>query len=534
MKTILFNGKIYVEKGIFKEALLIEDGIIQQIGSNEEILKNTGDQVVDLQQKTVIPGLNDSHLHLMSIGEAMSSCELNGATSIDDIIALGKAFLERNPNLEVLKGRGWNQDFFTTGEKRLLNRFDLDQISTDIPLVFERVCGHVAVGNTKALEMLHVDANTTVDGGVIELGRDGTPNGVFNENAVKLLLSILPPKDEDYIETQILKAADYALSVGITSVQSCDIMSNEYEKIVDVIHQISKSRKLKLRYSHQFNFQDIQYFKKYIETEYQTGIYDENFLSRGALKLFKDGSLGARTALMLNDYADAPGVKGVAALSDEQLQDLCDLATEHGIRVVTHAIGDGAVESVLNAYENTMKNGENSLRHGIVHCQITSQEQLDRITRLHIPVLFQPIFLDYDSTIVESRIGKDLTSTSYAFNTLYQSGTPISFGSDAPVENCNPFPNLYCAVTRMRLDGNPAGGFYPKECMSIEDAIDAYTMGSAFNEVKEDFKGRLKEGYVADLIVLDRDIFTVNPMEIKDITVEKTMVHGEFVYQKSN
>lgn len=237
---------------------------------------------------------------------------------------------------------------------------------------------------------------------------------------------------------------------------------------------------------------------------------------------------------MLNDYADAPGVKGVAALSDEQLQDLCDLATEHGIRVVTHAIGDGAVESVLNAYENTMKNGENSLRHGIVHCQITSQEQLDRITRLHIPVLFQPIFLDYDSTIVESRIGKDLTSTSYAFNTLYQSGTPISFGSDAPVENCNPFPNLYCAVTRMRLDGNPAGGFYPKECMSIEDAIDAYTMGSAFNEVKEDFKGRLKEGYVADLIVLDRDIFTVNPMEIKDITVEKTMVHGEFVYQKSN
>lgn len=265
MKTILFNGKIYVEKGIFKEALLIEDGIIQQIGSNEEILKNTGDQVVDLQQKTVIPGLNDSHLHLMSIGEAMSSCELNGATSIDDIIALGKAFLERNPNLEVLKGRGWNQDFFTTGEKRLLNRFDLDQISTDIPLVFERVCGHVAVGNTKALEMLHVDANTTVDGGVIELGRDGTPNGVFNENAVKLLLSILPPKDEDYIETQILKAADYALSVGITSVQSCDIMSNEYEKIVDVIHQISKSRKLKLRYSHQFNFQDIQYFKNILK-----------------------------------------------------------------------------------------------------------------------------------------------------------------------------------------------------------------------------------------------------------------------------
>jgi len=151
---------------------------------------------------------------------------------------------------------------------------------------------------------------------------------------------------------------------------------------------------------------------------------------------------------------------------------------------------------------------------------------------LNIPVMFQPIFLDYDIKIAEARVGKELSSTSYAFNSLYKLGAPISLGTDAPVEDCNPFPNIYCAVTRLGIDGEPTGGFYPNEKMELEDAIDAYTIGSAFNEFKEDFKGRLKPGYVADLIVLDMDIFTIDELRIKDIKVEKTMIDGEFVYKK--
>jgi len=532
LRTILINGKIYVEKSNFQQAIFIENGIIKEVGTNEKILKNNADNIIDLQGKTVLPGFNDSHMHLLGIGEFMSTCNLTSAKSIDDVIKLGRKFIKDNDNLTVLKGRGWNQDYFTTGEKRPLTRFDLDKISTEIPIVFTRVCGHVAVGNTKALEFLGIDENTTIEGGVIELGYDGKPNGIFNENAVNLLYSILPDKDDKLIEKDFIKAAEYALSLGITSVQSNDVSDDNYKNIFKIIHNLYDNNKLKLRYYPQFNFQNVDIFKEYLKTEFIKGLYDGKFLSKGSLKLFKDGSLGARTALMSKDYKDAPGTKGVEALSDEQLQALCDLATENGITVVTHAIGDAAVESVINAYEKTMKNGENPLRHGIVHCQITSMKQLERISKLNIPVIYQPIFLDYDMQIVEARVGKELASTSYAFNTLNKLGAPISFSTDAPVEDCNPFPNIYCAVTRQRLNGEPKGGFIPSEKMSIEDAIDAYTIGSAYNEFKENFKGRLKPGYAADLIVLDNDIFTVDESYIKDIKVEKTMIDGEFVFER--
>ncbi len=535
MRTILTNGKIYIEKDNFKEAILIEDGIIKQVGSNEELSHFSADRIINLEGKTVLPGFNDSHLHLSSIGAAMTSCNLTQAKSIDEIIKIGRDFLKDNENLGALHGRGWNQDYFITGEKRLLNRFDLDKISTEIPIVFDRVCGHVSVSNTKALEILGIDENTHVDGGTIELDEEGKPNGIFTENAIRLIQSIIPKKDNLQKEKEFLKAADYAISLGITSVQSCDIMDEESQCMFEIIHNIYDNKKTKLRYSHQFNYQNIDDFKNYLETEYLEGKYDEKFLSRGALKLFKDGSLGAKTALMLEDYKDAPGVKGVAALSSQQLQNLVDLATQYGIRVVTHAIGDSAVEDVINAYENTIKSGrnkDNHLRHGIVHCQISSMAQLNKIANLNIPVMYQPIFLDYDIQIVESRVGKELASTSYAFNTLYKLGAPISLGTDCPVEDCNPFPNIYCAVTRRRLNGTPEEGFNPREKMNLADVIDAYTIGSAFNEFKEDFKGRLMPGYVADLVVLDRDIFTIEEEEIKNIRIEKTMIDGQFIYEK--
>jgi hypothetical protein len=533
LKTILKNGKFYIEKKVFKEAVLIEDDIIRQVGSNEEILKNNADKLIDIEGKTVIPGLNDSHMHISLVGDAMTSCNLTSAKSIDDVIEIGKNFIRANPALTSLKGRGWNQDNFKEGEKRNLNRFDLDKISTDIPVVFERVCGHISSGNTKAMEVMRIDQNTRVDGGNIELGPDGRPSGVFNENATRLIGEAIPKKENQDRENEFLKAAFYAVSMGLTSIQSCDIMESDSQNMFDIIHNIYENGKTKIRYSHQYNFQKIEDFEKYLETEFKTGIYDEKYLSRGALKLFKDGSLGGRTALMLDPYHDQPDTKGVEALSDEQLQNLCDLAAKNNIRVVTHAIGDGAIESVINAYENTMKSLKNPLRHGIVHCQITSKEQLERIANLNIPVMYQPIFLDYDLKVVESRVGKELASTSYAFNTLKNLGAAISFGTDSPVEDLNPFNNIYCAATRQGMDLKPEGGFNPGEKMAVEDCIDAYTIGSAFNEFKEESKGRIKEGFLADLVVLDRDIFTVEHNEIKDIRAEKTMIGGQFVFERN-
>lgn len=535
MKTILKNAKIYVDKGIFQESMLVEDGIIREVGTNEYISGFEADKVIDLDGKTVLPGLNDSHMHLLSIGEAMSLCDLTQCGSIDNIIDVSRQFLSENTELDVLIGRGWNQDNFTEGEKRIMTRFDLDKISTDIPIVTKRVCEHVASLNSKALEMLGIDETTAIDGGEIITGSDGKPNGILTENAIALANPLIPEKTDADMEKTFSDAADYAVSVGLTSVQSNDVSNDNCEDVFRMLHNVYNSHKTKLRYDVQFHFLDAESLNRYLQTEFRTGTYDGKFLSKGALKLFKDGSLGGRTALMLNDYIDEPGTIGVDTLDDKQFDELCDIATSHGIRVITHAIGDGAIESVINAYEKTMNRSENKnnfLRHGIVHCQITNEEQLKRIADLNIAVMYQPIFLDYDTKILEQRVGKELSSTSYAFGTLNRLCAPISFGTDAPVEDCNPFPNIYCAVTRQRLDGTPAGGYNPAEKLCVEEAIDIYTIGSAYNEMKENFKGRLYKGYAADLIVLDKDIFTVDLEDIKNIRVNMTMIDGDIVFER--
>lgn len=452
MKTILRNGKIFIEKGQFQEAVLIENGLIKKSGTNIDILKETADKTIDLKGKTVLPGLNDSHLHLSLIGEAMSTCDLTSARSIDDIISLGREFIKDSPGINALKGRCWNQDYFTSGEVRALNRHDLDKISKEIPIVFDRVCCHLASSNTKAIELLNIDKDTKVHGGVIELDKDEMPKGIFKEYAVKFIKSVMPKKEDSQIEKELLKAMDYCISMGITSVGSCDIMNNDAEQMFRVIRKIYKEKKTRLRYSHQFNFQDIEGFKDYLETEFKNDNYDGMFLSKGSLKLFKDGSLGARTALLKEPYNDDKGTKGLDSLDDNRFKAMVELAAKNNIQVLTHAIGNAAVQSLIDVYGEVNRNNDNKLRHTIVHCQITSSDQLKRISEKNLSVSLQPIFLDYDIQTVEDRVGKSLASTSYAFNTLYNSDAKISLSTDAPIEDANPFPNIYCAVNRLRID----------------------------------------------------------------------------------
>ncbi len=530
MKTIIKNGKIYINKDQFAEALYIEDGIIKQIGNFEDLDQTNIDEIIDIKGKTMLPGLNDSHLHLVSLGEFILSCDLTTATSINEVIEKGKTYLDTH-SPHILIGRGWNQDFFVPTDNRMITKYDLDLISTEIPIIFSRVCGHVSVGNSKAIEMIGLNDTSYVDGGEILLGSDGKPNGIFTENAVYALYSIIPEKSSEILESDIERGMEYAISVGLTSVQSCDIMGTNSKMVFSTLHRMYREGKLKLRYGHQFNYQNIGDFREYLLTEHLTGIYDERFLSKGSLKLFKDGSLGARTALMSSPYADDPTTHGVAALSDDQLFEICNLATANNISIITHAIGDAAVESVIKAYESTFSDEINPLRHGIVHCQITTSDQIDRISKLRLSVMAQPIFLDYDMNIVKSRVGPELASTSYAFKSLLDSGAPLNLSTDAPVENCNPFPNIYSAVTRQAIKTPSGKCFLENEKLTVEEAIDAYTSGSAYNEFKEHFKGRLLPGYVADLIVLDQDIFTIEPAKIKDIKVTMTMIDGKIVYE---
>ena len=537
-QTVLYNGKVYQERGRFAQALLIEDGVIRMVGGNEEVLALAGPDCarIDCEGRTVLPGLNDSHMHLMLVGEGLASADINGCTSVEDMVARCKKFMAEHPEAcrHGIHSVGWNQDLFD--DRRIPTKADLDQISTEIPIVLERICGHIVTGNSKVIEMLGLTADSPqYAGGNFVLGPDGQPNGVFNENACHFAVETIPPYTIEDREKQVLAAMDYAVAHGLTSVQSNDMgcASYDYDNGFAMFHKLFDEGRGKLRYRHQVAFYTPDDFRKYIKGEYAHGKYAEGgWLQLGPLKLFKDGSLGARTATMRHEYLDDPGNFGVDVTPDPMMEEFCRLAAEAGIQVVTHVIGDDAIERTVSAYEKVMTNGRNPLRHGLVHCQITDLPLLRRIAKDDILALYQPIFLEYDLHAVESRCGKALSSTSYAFNTLGKLGGHISYGTDSPVEDCNPFPNIYSAVTRKDLEGQPEGGFYPQECVDVYTAVDAYTLGSAYAEFQEDVKGRLQGGYLADLIVLDKDIFTCDPMEIKDILPVLTMVGGEVVYRK--
>ena len=257
-----------------------------------------------------------------------------------------------------------------------------------------------------------------------------------------------------------------------------------------------------------------------------------NGLKIGPLKMFTDGSLGARTALMRQDYADAPGQRGIEILTQQELDELVRMADENGMQIAIHAIGDKANEMVLDSYQKVIGPEGNTHRHGIVHCQITDLPMLKRYQQMDVYAMVQPIFLHYDLHIVEDRVGKELAATSYAFHTMNQMGLHVSYGTDSPVEDMDPIQNLHCAVCRQDLKHFPAGGYVPEERVDIFQAVDDYTIGGAQNAFEENQKGRLQPGYLADLVMLDQDIFHVPSDKILDTQVLMTMVGGKVVYEK--
>ena len=487
----------------------------------------------------MIPGINDSHMHLLNVGMDFATAPITGVSSVDEMVERVKEFVRQNPETakQGIAGKGWNQDLFI-GEKRMPGRYDLDRISTEVPVVLQRICGHVAAANSKAIELLGLDQKMRhVDGGTIETDENGMPTGIFTENAMELVNGLIPKYTLEDDKRMFLNAAEYAVAHGITSVQSNDV-GNAFISRDDtfrMLHEIYDEGLCPLRYRHQACIQSLEEFRECVGNgEFKHGVYkDPKRLALGPLKLFKDGSLGGRTAAMRKEYQDDPGNRGVECITKEEMDEFCRLADAAGIQVVTHVIGDRAIEDVIESYEKVLHDGKNPLRHALIHCQITDREMMERIAGDDILICYQPIFLDYDMHVVTDRCGEELSSTSYAFGTAKKLGIHVSYGTDSPVEDCNPFPNLYSAVTRRDQKGWPEGGFFPEERVDIEDAVDAYTIGSAYNEFAEDFKGRLKPGYLADMAVLDTDIFTCRPKEIRTILPVMTIVDGQIVYRKT-
>lgn len=542
-RTLLYNGKVYVSRGHFEEAVLVVDGVISAVGKSEDLLALAGQsaELRDCSGRTVIPGLNDTHMHLMQFAQARKQAQIMGATSIGELIDICRRFAEEHPERVTggLLAGGWNQDCFTDSS-RLPDRHDLDQISTEYPVMLIRACYHISAVNTRLLDMLNVTEDPRFSESDYGVDADGRPNGILYENGSNIAQSLMEDLTSGNMRQDVLDAMDYCVSRGVTSMHSNDAGSSVMDRqgVFDFFHEIYDSGEGKLRYRHQVCFGTPEEFRECLETgEYAH--WDElypagSWLTLGPLKLFKDGSLGARTALMTGGYVGDPDNHGLEGVSDEDLDQFCRLARDHGVQIVTHAIGDEAIRRTVRSYRNGFEGGRNVLRFAVNHCQITDRAILDQIARDDILVLAQPIFLNYDMHIAEDLVGRELASTSYAWSTLQQSGVHVSYGTDCPVEDCDPFQNIYMAVTRKDLSGYPEGGYFPQECVDVETAVDAYTLESAYAEFMENVKGRIQPGFLADMVVLDRDIFTVDPDEIKDISPVMTMVGGKVVYDRQD
>ena len=545
MKTALINGKIYLEREEFAESVLVEDGTIKAVGTSEEILDNleqseNPNKIIDLNGATVIPGLNDSHMHITHIAEYMTQPDTVGASSIENLIDRCKRFAEENPAVTArcIASTGWNQDFFVEGERRMPTRHDLDRISTEVPVVLTRICGHSLVCNTKALEMAGIDGNTPpVDGGTFEIGEDGYPTGFFTENAQELITKLIPHPTREEMKAYVVKAMEYAASKGLTSIQSNDIGSCYLgpRETLEMLQEVQAEGLGAVRYHAQMTYATVSELEGYIENNksYAESKEIPGLFTIGPLKLFKDGSIGSRTALMRQDYVDDPGNKGVPVMDQELADALVERAAKAGMQVVTHAIGDRAVEGTVDSYEKVLVEGKNPLRHGVVHFQCMDKALLERTAGMGILALVQPVFLHADIGAVATRFTPEQNRYFLAFKTDLENGIHLAFGSDSPVEDCNPFNGIYCAVNRKTLNGEPEEGFFPEERLDIYEAVDCFTMGSAFAEFKENFKGRIKTGMAADMVVLDRDIFTCDPEELKDVRPILTMMGGRVVYEAS-
>lgn len=536
MRTIYYNGTVYTGGPDKAQAFLVEDGRFVFAGTDAAALaqRRPGDALVDLKGRFACSGFNDSHMHLVEYGYLLQMPRLADHTgSLADMLDCMRAFLAAHPRQgdAWLVGRGWNQDFFTD-VRRMPDRHDLDRVSTEIPVCAVRACGHCLVVNSRALALLGVTADTPQPAGGRIGMQDGQPDGRFFDNAMDPVYAAIPAPDKQGLKEMILAACRALNAQGITSSQTDDYSTFRAvpPAVVDQAYrELAEEGRLTVRVNEQCNFASLDALRAFVEAGGRTGQGDSLFRT-GPVKIVADGALGARTALLSRPYADAPGVTGLPLCSREELAAMIGYAHAHRLQTAVHAIGDRCLDWVLDAVEQAQAaHPRPDCRHGIVHCQITRPEQLDRIARLGLHVYAQSIFLDYDIQIVEARVGPALAASSYSWKTLLDRGVTVSNGSDCPVETPSVLSGIQCAVTRRTLGGR--GPYLPGQAFTVGQALDSYTTAGARASFEESCKGRIAPGFLADFVVLGQDPFAVPPDALHSIPVLAVCLGGRPVYQ---
>lgn len=529
MKTRYVNGQIYTGNFPIQEAFAVEDGKFTFVGTNQEAMALQADETVDLEGKFVCAGFNDSHMHLLNYGQSLTIAPLwENTHSLEAMIACLSRMKPARGGW--ILGRGWNQDLFHD-VNRMPNRWDLDQVSREVPVCAVRACGHALTVNSKALELLAITADTPqMDGGQIVM-EDGQPNGVLLDNAMDLVFSRIPAPGKEEVKQMLRTAGKTLNGYGITSCHSDDycVFQNLPWKVVnEAYRELEAAGELTVRVYEQANFTSVESLEGFIQSGNRTGVGSDMFRI-GPLKLLGDGALGARTAYLSQLYEDDPSTKGLSVFTPEEFDALIGCANANGMQTAVHCIGDACLDLVLNSMEKAMKeNPRQDPRHGIVHCQITRPDQLKRIADLGLHVYAQSIFLDYDIHIVRERAGETLAQSSYSWKTLMDKGITVSNGSDCPVELPNVMGGIQCAVTRCDLKGY--GPYLEKEAFSVQEALDSFTKAGARASFEERKKGQIQPGMLADFVLLGENPFDAKPEKLKNVPILATYLNGRKVF----
>ena len=495
-----------------------------------------GAQVVDLHGKTVLPGFHDSHEHFLCYATDKEKINFFGIRSLEEMAERTRRYIADRgiKKGEWIQGGGWNENEFDVPV--LPSRQDLDKFCPDNPAIFTRTCCSVAVANTAALKAAGIfDDIPTLQDGHIVVDENGVPTGMLHERARHLVYDILTKYTKEQLKQFILDYQKDLLSTGLTTVQTDDfkLWDATIDDILAAYEELDKEGKLNVRFIQQLRLITDAQLEDYLHRHSgRTGDGSE-FFKIGAFKLLPDGSLGGKTAALREPYEGDPENKGIFVYDEKVFYDLLEKAYRNGLQLAIHAIGDYTMDVILDCYEKiAAKYPKPDPRFRIIHCQITSEDILDRFARNGVLADIQPLFIRADMEIAEELLGKERVSTSYAWKTMLDKGIHVSGSSDAPVESFDPILAIHCAVTSQNLDGQPAGGWLPQQKLTVQEAVALYTTGSAYTSYEENVKGKLCPGYLADFIVLSQDIFSVPENEIVNTKVEQTYLGGKLVYSR--
>lgn len=536
MDTILYHGVIHTMAGRTVSALAVGNGRIALAGSDGDALALAGPETkkLDLDGRCVLPGFVDTHMHALMIAEEFNRLDLRGVTSAGEIIRRGREYIERTPlsDGEWIVGYGYDHNLFDPPV--VPDGSVAEAISSEHPVILDRICGHVGCGNAKALALAGFTKDTPLPGDVVERDEQGNLTGIIREAPLDTLKCAIPRMDTRKVVALLREAGRHMAAAGLTGAHSDDLLAGGtlWPNLKEAFEELERSGEVPFRLWEEWEAPTLKDLQEVLKQPWRSG-EGTDWLKLGNVKLYTDGSLGARTAYLRQDYGDAPGSRGIAYYTQEALDELLGVCHAGGIQVACHAIGDGACAQVVAAVEKAMAKDPKPLHHRVIHCQFGDETLYRKMGSLGMGADVQPAFVPSDALLAADRVGARAVKTSYAWKSLLDHGVIVGGGSDAPVESFAPLWGIHCAVNRPSAPDDGTA-FLPGQRLTVEEAVGLYTTAPAVLGLAERDLGTLEAGKWADLVVLDRDIFAVPHGQIKDLKVELTMLAGRVTYRAGN